>query len=192
MGGAHGICGRCSPVGLCGCFQSFFGPSPVEKGVSRARTFARRAVTCNHQVCRWMIGGPQPIGRCCLRWEFRLQAVLGFQPPGRKVLSMHDEKTVQRFIELRSQGRTYTQLMAELNVSKPTLIGWSRTPVPDPEPPGHRAGGSGREMARLRFRSRQRSRRATAPGRDRTRRPGCEGSLHPPALLTGPQPAPPD
>ena len=39
---------------------------------------------------------------------------------------MHDEKTVQRFIELRSQGRTYTQLMAELNVSKPTLIGWSR------------------------------------------------------------------
>ena len=39
---------------------------------------------------------------------------------------MHDEKTVQRFIELRSQGRTYTQLIAELNVSKPTLIGWSR------------------------------------------------------------------
>jgi len=39
---------------------------------------------------------------------------------------MHDEKTVQRFIELRSQGRTYTQLTAELNVSKPTLIGWSR------------------------------------------------------------------
>ena len=39
---------------------------------------------------------------------------------------MHDEKTVQRFIELRSQGWTYTRLMAELNVSKPTLIGWSR------------------------------------------------------------------
>jgi Tfp pilus assembly protein PilO len=39
---------------------------------------------------------------------------------------MHDEKTVQRFIELRSQGRTYAQLMAELQVSKPTLIAWSR------------------------------------------------------------------
>ncbi|HOX59507.1 MAG TPA: hypothetical protein P5205_20690 [Candidatus Paceibacterota bacterium] len=39
---------------------------------------------------------------------------------------MHDEKTVQRFIELRSQGWTYQQLMAELHVSKPTLIGWSR------------------------------------------------------------------
>src|SRR5512140_2669948 len=39
---------------------------------------------------------------------------------------MHDEKTVQRFIELRSQGRTYHQLMTELNVSKPTLIAWSR------------------------------------------------------------------
>ena len=39
---------------------------------------------------------------------------------------MHAEKTVQRFIELRSHGWTYTRLMAELNVSKPTLIGWSR------------------------------------------------------------------
>ena len=39
---------------------------------------------------------------------------------------MHDEKTVQRFIELRAQGRTYTQLMTELNVTKPTLIAWSR------------------------------------------------------------------
>jgi hypothetical protein len=39
---------------------------------------------------------------------------------------MHDEKTVQRFIELRSQGWTYARLMAELKVSKPTLIGWSR------------------------------------------------------------------
>jgi hypothetical protein len=38
----------------------------------------------------------------------------------------HDEKTVQRFIELRAQGRTYAQLMAELQVSKPTLIAWSR------------------------------------------------------------------
>ena len=39
---------------------------------------------------------------------------------------MHDEKTVQKFIELRSQGATYKQLMTELNVSKPTLIAWSR------------------------------------------------------------------
>ena len=39
---------------------------------------------------------------------------------------MHDEKTVQRFIELRSHGWTYARLMTELNVSKPTLIGWSR------------------------------------------------------------------
>ena len=39
---------------------------------------------------------------------------------------MHDEKTVQRFVELRAQGRTYGQLGAELNVSKPTLIAWSR------------------------------------------------------------------
>ena len=39
---------------------------------------------------------------------------------------MHDEKTVQRFIELRSHGWTYARLMTELKVSKPTLIGWSR------------------------------------------------------------------
>jgi len=39
---------------------------------------------------------------------------------------MHDENTVQRFIELRSQSWTYARLMAELKVSKPTLIGWSR------------------------------------------------------------------
>jgi len=39
---------------------------------------------------------------------------------------MHDDKTVQRFIELRAQGWTYARLMAELNVTKPTLIAWSR------------------------------------------------------------------
>jgi hypothetical protein len=39
---------------------------------------------------------------------------------------MHDDQTVQRFIEGRAQGRTYTRLMAELNVSKSTLIAWSR------------------------------------------------------------------
>lgn len=39
---------------------------------------------------------------------------------------MHDEKTVQRFIELRASGWTYARLMTELNVTKPTLIAWSR------------------------------------------------------------------
>ena len=39
---------------------------------------------------------------------------------------MQDEKTVQRFIELRAGGWTYARLMAELTVSKPTLIAWSR------------------------------------------------------------------
>jgi hypothetical protein len=39
---------------------------------------------------------------------------------------MHDENTVQRFIELRARGMTYARLMTELNVSKPTLIAWSR------------------------------------------------------------------
>jgi len=39
---------------------------------------------------------------------------------------MHDEKTVQRFIELRAQGWSYARLMTELTVTKPTLIAWSR------------------------------------------------------------------
>ena len=39
---------------------------------------------------------------------------------------MHDENTVQRFIELRAQGWSYARLMTELNVTKPTLIAWSR------------------------------------------------------------------
>ena len=39
---------------------------------------------------------------------------------------MHDENTVQRFIELRAQGWSYLRLMAELKVTKPTLIAWSR------------------------------------------------------------------
>jgi hypothetical protein len=39
---------------------------------------------------------------------------------------MHDENTVQRFIELRAQGWSYARLMTGLNVSKPTLIAWSR------------------------------------------------------------------
>jgi hypothetical protein len=39
---------------------------------------------------------------------------------------MHDATTVQRFIELRASGWSYARLMTELNVSKPTLIAWSR------------------------------------------------------------------
>ena len=39
---------------------------------------------------------------------------------------MKDQETIQKFIALRSQGWTYARLMVELNVSKPTLINWSR------------------------------------------------------------------
>lgn len=39
---------------------------------------------------------------------------------------MHDDTTVQRFIELRAQSWSYAHIMTELNVSKPTLIAWSR------------------------------------------------------------------
>ena len=39
---------------------------------------------------------------------------------------MHDDKTVQRFIDLRVQGWSFARLATELNVSKPTLIAWSR------------------------------------------------------------------
>lgn len=39
---------------------------------------------------------------------------------------MHDEKIVQRFIELRVQEWSFDRIARELNVSKPTLIGWSR------------------------------------------------------------------
>jgi hypothetical protein len=42
---------------------------------------------------------------------------------------MHDDKTIQRFIDLRVQGRTFASLATELKVSKPTLIAWSREGV---------------------------------------------------------------
>jgi hypothetical protein len=38
----------------------------------------------------------------------------------------HDGNTVQRFIELRAQGWSFARIATELQVSKPTLIGWSR------------------------------------------------------------------
>jgi len=37
-----------------------------------------------------------------------------------------DSKTIARFILLRSQGWSFNRIAAELNVSKPTLIKWSR------------------------------------------------------------------
>ena len=39
---------------------------------------------------------------------------------------MHEQKTVERFIELRVQGWVFTRIAAELNVAKNTLIDWSR------------------------------------------------------------------
>ena len=39
---------------------------------------------------------------------------------------MKDEPTVQRFIKLRVEGLSFSRIAAELNVSKPTLIDWSR------------------------------------------------------------------
>jgi hypothetical protein len=35
---------------------------------------------------------------------------------------MHDANTVQRFIELRVQGRSFARIAQELGVSKPTLM----------------------------------------------------------------------
>jgi transcriptional regulator len=39
---------------------------------------------------------------------------------------MINVETQQRFLQLRSQGWTLSKIMHELNVSKPTLIAWSR------------------------------------------------------------------
>jgi hypothetical protein len=39
---------------------------------------------------------------------------------------MKDQETTRRFIELRSHGWSFARIAAELNVSKPTLIDWSR------------------------------------------------------------------
>jgi orotate phosphoribosyltransferase-like protein len=39
---------------------------------------------------------------------------------------MNDQETIARFILLRSQGCSFNQIAAELKVSKPTLIKWSR------------------------------------------------------------------
>lgn len=39
---------------------------------------------------------------------------------------MTDTETIARFILLRAQGWSFNQIATELNVSKPTLIKWSR------------------------------------------------------------------
>jgi hypothetical protein len=38
----------------------------------------------------------------------------------------HDGNTVQRFVELRAQGWSFARVATELQISKPTLIAWSR------------------------------------------------------------------
>jgi hypothetical protein len=39
---------------------------------------------------------------------------------------MHDQQIQDRFIALRAGDWSYSKIMTELNVSKPTLIAWSR------------------------------------------------------------------
>jgi hypothetical protein len=39
---------------------------------------------------------------------------------------MNDQETIARFIFMRSQGWSFNRIAAELKVSKPTLIKWSR------------------------------------------------------------------
>jgi hypothetical protein len=39
---------------------------------------------------------------------------------------MTDQETIARFVFLRSQGWSFNRIQVELNISKPTLIKWSR------------------------------------------------------------------
>jgi len=41
-------------------------------------------------------------------------------------MTTQEPEQVDRFIELRSQGWTFARIAAELAVSKPTLVAWSR------------------------------------------------------------------
>jgi hypothetical protein len=41
-------------------------------------------------------------------------------------IPMHDQDTIQKFIALRAEGKSFAVIGEALNVSKPTLIGWSR------------------------------------------------------------------
>ena len=39
---------------------------------------------------------------------------------------MKNKETIEKFIELRALGKTYDEIKTELEVSKPTLVKWSR------------------------------------------------------------------
>jgi len=39
---------------------------------------------------------------------------------------MHNNDTIQRFIAMRAEGQSFSVIAEALNVSKPTLIAWSR------------------------------------------------------------------
>ena len=39
---------------------------------------------------------------------------------------MHSGKVKNKFVELRSQGLSYDKISKQLNISKPTLISWSK------------------------------------------------------------------
>jgi hypothetical protein len=41
-------------------------------------------------------------------------------------MNTKDPALIDRFVELRAQGLSFARISAELNVSKPTLINWSR------------------------------------------------------------------
>lgn len=41
-------------------------------------------------------------------------------------MNIKEPELVGRFLELRAQGWTFARIAAEINVSKPTLIAWSR------------------------------------------------------------------
>ena len=39
---------------------------------------------------------------------------------------MKDIKTKERFVELRAEGKSYSEIALDLKISKPTLIAWSK------------------------------------------------------------------
>ena len=106
---------------------------------------------------------------------------------------MHDEKIVQRFIELRASGWTYDRLMTELNVTKPTLIAWSRKhqfQIQNLKTIELEALG---EKWLASITDRVNALGGTTPqGRGRDQSPGRGRPDHAPALCAGAQFAPPD
>jgi hypothetical protein len=77
--------------------------------------FVSSSGSLRHQLTSVCVCFRHPI--LALRWAAKTRVIIS---------PMHDETTVQRFIELRASGWTYARLMTELNVTKPTLIAWSR------------------------------------------------------------------